>query len=251
MSVIRVVIETLTAPLGLALLLALAALMGRFAGRPRASRALLACAGALAYLVATPLIGHALLRPLESRYAPLPGDRPPAVGYVVVLGSGYVPHDGIPVSAALDDDGLVRIVEAVRLLRALPGSRLVVSGGAPPGRVPAAEGYAQLARSVGTAPESIVLCAGARNTRDEASAVRKLLGTAPFLLVTSAYHMPRAMMLMRRAGAAPIAAPTGQRAFGTQPIRWSAFVPGSGGLRDSERAVHEYLGLAAIAAGLE
>ena len=77
------------------------------------------------------------------------------------------------------------------------------------------------------------------------------VGGAPFLLVTSAYHMPRAMLLMRRAGAAPIAAPAGQRAYGTGAVAWRDFVPGSRGLRDTERALHEYAGLAAIASGLE
>jgi uncharacterized SAM-binding protein YcdF (DUF218 family) len=70
--------------------------------------------------------------------------------------------------------------------------------------------------------------------------------------VTSAYHMPRAMLLMRRAGADPIPAPTGQRVLsGTAGERWHALLPGAGGLRDTELAIHEYLGLAAIKVGLE
>jgi uncharacterized SAM-binding protein YcdF (DUF218 family) len=59
--------------------------------------------------------------------------------------------------------------------------------------------------------------------------------------------MPRAMLLMRQYGANPIAAPTGQRAFGSIRVSWRDFVPGSGGLGDSERALHEYAGLAADA----
>jgi uncharacterized SAM-binding protein YcdF (DUF218 family) len=81
--------------------------------------------------------------------------------------------------------------------------------------------------------------------------VRKLLGTKPFLLVTSAYHMPRAMLLMRRAGAEPIAASAGQRAFGATPISWRSFVPGAGGLGNTECALHEYAGLVAISMGLD
>jgi uncharacterized SAM-binding protein YcdF (DUF218 family) len=212
---------------------------------------LLICAASLAYLSSIPLIGKALLRPLESKFPPL-GDQAPTVGYVVVLGSSYRPHDGIPASAALDEDGLARAVEAVSLMRGLQGARLVVSGGAaPPGNPPVAWGYARLARALGIAEQSITVSDQPLDTRAEAREVRKLLGNAPFLLVTSAYHMPRAMLLMRRAGANPIAAPTGQQAFGATPVTWRDVLPGSRGLRDTERALHEYAGLAAIATGLE
>jgi uncharacterized SAM-binding protein YcdF (DUF218 family) len=62
--------------------------------------------------------------------------------------------------------------------------------------------------------------------------------------------MPRAMRLMQRAGQHPIPAPTGQRvggSLGTGPHRW---LPTSTGMRDTEIALHEYLGLAAIALGV-
>jgi uncharacterized SAM-binding protein YcdF (DUF218 family) len=233
-------------------LLALAAVTCRLVGRRRASRILLIGAAILAYLSSIPFVGQALLRPLESRFPPLESDQAPVVGYVVVLGSSYRPHDGIPASAALDEDGLARAVEAVCLVRRLHGARLVVSGGASPtGYPPVAQGYAQLARALGIAAESIVISDRPHDTRAEAREVASLLDRTPFLLVTSAYHMPRAMLLMRRAGASPIAAPAGQRAYRATPLSWRDFLPGSRGLRDTERALHEYGGLAAIAAGLE
>jgi uncharacterized SAM-binding protein YcdF (DUF218 family) len=245
-------VEALTAPLVLATLLVLAALGCRLAGRRRGPTLLLTSAVILVYLSSIPLVGRALLRPLESRFAPLEENHTPAVGYVVVLGSSYRPHDGIPASAALDEDGLQRAVEAVALVRALPGARLVASGGASsPESPPVAKGYARVARALGVPEQSIVLSDQPLDTRGEARAVGKMLANTPFLLVTSAYQMPRAMLLMRRAGADPIAAPTGQRAFGTVPVSWRDFLPGSRGLRDTERALHEYAGLAAIAAGLD
>jgi uncharacterized SAM-binding protein YcdF (DUF218 family) len=252
MILIHEAAAVMTAPLVTAMLLAIAAAGCRLAGRGRASWTLLICAACLAYLSSISLIGKALLRPLESKFPPLQLDQVPTVGYVVVLGSSYRPHDGIRASAALDEDGLVRAVEAVCLMRSLHGARLVVSGGAsPPGYPPVAQGYARLSRALGIADQSIVMSDQPLDTGAEAREVGKLLGNTPFLLVTSAYHMPRAMLLMRRAGANPIAAPTGQRAFGATPVTWRDFLPGSRGLRDTERALHEYAGLAAIASGLE
>jgi uncharacterized SAM-binding protein YcdF (DUF218 family) len=70
-------------------------------------------------------------------------------------------------------------------------------------------------------------------------------------VVTSAYHMPRAMLLMRRAGAEPIAAPAGQRAFGATPLSWRSLLPWAGGLGDTDRALRDYAGLVAISIGLD
>jgi uncharacterized SAM-binding protein YcdF (DUF218 family) len=250
MMLFKEVADVAAKPLAMVALLAIAAWLSRLAKRPRMTLTLLSLAALLTYLSSIPLVGQALLHPLESKYAPLAGDQPPESRYIVVLGSGYAPHDDIPVTAALDSDGLVRVVEAVRLAQGLQGSRLIVSGGAMPGRVPPAQGYARLARSLGIPQQTIIVSDQSLDTRDEARAVAKLLGRSPFLLVTSAYHMPRAMLVMKQAGTNPIAAPTGQRAFGPAQISWRSFLPGSNGLGDSERALHEYLGLAAIASGL-
>jgi len=52
---------------------------------------------------------------------------------------------------------------------------------------------------------------------------------------------------MRRAGVQPIPAPTGQLVSGADALDWRAWLPNSGGLRKTERALHEYAGLAALA----
>jgi uncharacterized SAM-binding protein YcdF (DUF218 family) len=252
MNLLHMLAGVLTSPLIMTASLAIAAILSKLLGRRRTAWVLLACAASLAYLASTVVAGRALLRPLESRYPPLAAEQAPSVGYVVVLGSSYWPHDGIPASAALDEDGLIRAVEAVCLMRRLSAARLVVSGGAsPPGYPPVARGYARLARALGIGEQSILLSEQPLDTRSEARELVRLLGPAPFLLVTSAYHMPRAMLLMQRAGAHPIAAPTEQRAFGTTPRGWRDFFPGSRGLGYTERALHEYAGLLAIDAGLQ
>ncbi len=70
------------------------------------------------------------------------------IAAVVVLGSSYQPRDGIPVTAALDPDGVVRLVEGVRLLRHFHAQRLVLSGD-PLDRPASATGYTRLARDLG------------------------------------------------------------------------------------------------------
>lgn len=231
----------------LSLGLAVIAAVFRALGRRRIAMWALAMAVAVVYVGASGLVGDNLIGTLERRYSPLKDDSLPTVNYIVVLGSGYAPRDGIPISAALDDDGLVRIVEGVRLTRRLGSVQLVVSGGAPRGKAPPSLGYAKLAHDLGVDDALIVVLNGSLDTGAEARSVAALVGAAPFILVTSAYQMPRAVRLMQRAGARPIPAPTGQRARQTS---WESFLPTSSGLGKTERALHEYLGLAALGLGI-
>jgi uncharacterized SAM-binding protein YcdF (DUF218 family) len=243
-------VGVLATPLVLALLAAAAAAVCRQCKRPKLARWLLASAAAMIYLGASPQIGNALLGPLERKYPSLREDGlSPKIGYIVVLGSGYMPRDGVPITAALDEEGLTRVVEGIRLWHRFGTARLVLSGGAPSGETPAAFGYAALARSLDVNSTSMIILSSPLDTRDEATAVAALIGTTPFILVTSAFHMPRAMRLMERAGAHPIPAPTGQRVDRSKNSARD-WLPGSGGLSKTERALHEYIGLAALRMGI-
>jgi len=248
---LKELLEVLLMPLTFALLLGAAALGCRVLHRKRAAAWLFGVAAATVYLASTSMVGDALLSPLEHRYPPLqPARIAEPVPYVVVLGSGYIPRDGVSVTAALADVGLVRIVDGVSIFRQLHSAHLVVSGGARPGVTPSAWGYAILARDLGVASDSLIVLDKPRDTDEEAHALANLIGPVPFVLVTSAYHMPRAMRLMLRLNLHPIPAPTGQSA-GESPVDdWRRYVPNGAGLRKTERALHEYLGSIALAAGI-
>jgi uncharacterized SAM-binding protein YcdF (DUF218 family) len=238
-------LESLLSPLSLALLMSVIGLLCRLTGRARAARAWLWLAALVIYAGSTPLVGDALLGPLEHRYPPLhPDPPPPAAAYVVVLGGGYAPHDSVPVTAALNADSLARIVEGVRLVRRLEDARLIVSGGAPAGHSASARGYEEIARALGIAQASLIVVDTPLDTRAEAHSIAAVVGAAPFILVTSAYHMPRAMLEMKHVGLVPIAAPTGQLVEALDATDPRAWLPTSGGLRMVERALHEYVGLA-------
>ena len=245
MSLLKLAAAPLSNPLLLALILVVSGLLLLRGPRRRAGAWVIAAGAALAYLASTSLVGNALLAPLERQYPVFEPTQAIEVRNIVVLGSGYQPHDNIPVTGALDPDGLARVVEGVRLARARPESRLLVSGGALPGHSPIALGYAQLAAQMGIERSEVVIMDRALDTNQEAQDVAAALGRSPFILVTSAYHMPRAMWLMRRAGANPLPAPTGQIVHAQRVADRFGLIPGSRGLRKTEAALHEYLGLAA------
>jgi|SRR5450631_571780 uncharacterized SAM-binding protein YcdF (DUF218 family) len=241
----------LAAPLLLALLAAIVSAVFRLSGRRRIAIGLLITAGGIAYFGSTSLVGDCLLGPLEQRYPPIrEGESLPFVSWIVVLGSDYSPRDGISVTAAIDGDGLVRIVEGVRLAREYREIKLLVSGGARAGLATPAQGYSDLARALGVDPASIVKSDTPLDTRSEAQAIVKLLGSARFLLVTSAYHMPRAIRIMQEAGAQPIPTPTGQLVNESARGDWRRLLPSSAGLRKTEYALHEYLGFLAMNTGV-
>jgi uncharacterized SAM-binding protein YcdF (DUF218 family) len=252
-DIARHVIDALATPLVAAALLSIAAGLLWFRGRRRLGGVLWLCAGLMVYLLSLVPVGDALLRPLEHQYRSVgAGTALPAVSYVVVLGSGYSPRADVSAATALDCDGLVRIVEGVRVIRRLPGARLILSGGAPAGREPPARGYAQLARDLGVDPDSLIVLDAPLNTEAEARSISATLGSQPFLLVTSAWHMPRAMRLMARVRAHAVPLPTGQQTGAPcGSSYWSCLLPTRGGLGRTERAIHEYLGLAALDLDLE
>jgi uncharacterized SAM-binding protein YcdF (DUF218 family) len=239
----------LISPLTMSLLIAALAVVLLLRRRPKPARVLFIVAALVGYFGSIAVMGNGLLAPLEHRYAPLSQDSPPpAASYVVALGSSYSPRGDVPVTGAIDADGLARIVEAVRLVRRLGDARLIVSGGAPAGQTAPALGYAKLARDLGMAEGSLVVVDTALDTAGEARAIAAVVGRAPFILVTSAYHMPRAVEELRRNGLEPIPAPTGQLVRDSGIGDWHAWLPNSGGLSKTERALHEYAGLAALAA---
>jgi len=250
MFALKNLIGTLAMPLAVAMLMALAAVLCRIAGWRRCALGLIIAAGTIGYLGSVSIVGDALLAPLERQYPALAeGAMPEGVHFVLVLGSGYAPRDGVPVTAALDEDGLVRIVEGVSILRRLKDARLIASGGAPPGITPSALGYAKLAVQLGIDPKSLIILDTPRDTQQEVRATAGVVGEEPFIMVTSAYHMPRAMRLMHAAGLHPIPAATGYALRGPVRLDWRRLVPNGSGARKTEHALHEYLGLIAIHLG--
>jgi len=190
--------------------------------------------------------GFVLLRPLELEagdYANPSELASRGVEYVVVLGATAVTEDLSSIDR-WSGEGILRLMESIRLWEAVPGSKLMLSGGSFPGRQSNSEAMAVLPTKLGVPRESMILETRAADTIDEANLFLKMLGIEkPFALVTSALHMPRSMEIFRGLGMKPIACPC---AFRTKvwPIWYSWFVPDVSGLQNSHLAFHEYLGMA-------
>lgn len=250
MFLVKKIIAALLMPLPFCLLLAFLGLLLQWLfGRRRMGRFLTSLGMALLLLFSLQPIADQLLAPLENRYPPLAANRlrPGSVDFIVVLGGGHTSDPRLPVTSQIGEATLARLTEAIRLQRLLPGTRLLLSGGQvffDP--TPNAVIMANVAQALGVPKNILQLEIQSRDTEDEAKLIRGIVSTRPFILVTSAYHLPRAMLLFERFGMHPIPAPANFLAKKSRgPAFWS-FFPRARQLDNSRCAIHEYLGLAWI-----
>jgi uncharacterized SAM-binding protein YcdF (DUF218 family) len=189
-------------------------------------------------------VADQFIKPLELWYPPLlDTSGMKDVKWVVVLGGGHTSSSTLPPNAQIGNSSLARLIEGIRMHRAVPESKLILSGGAVFDPVPEAETMAAVARMLGVSPDDIVLESLSNDTGQQAQFVQGIIQNDRCILVTSAIHMPRAMLVFEQKGLRPIPAPT---EFGdwmrkeTNPYR---FFPRADELRKVESALHEYLGL--------
>lgn len=219
-------------------------LLTRFA---RAGRAL-----AVASLVALALIGFSplgndLIIPLEQRFPPWDPSRGPPDG-MVLLGGAISPDVSAARGEVALDEAAERITAAVELARRYPDARIVYSGGN--GALIYREGSeaefaVRLFGALGIAHERIIAEEQSRDTVENAVFSRLLAMPKPgerWLLVTSAYHMPRAIGAFRQAGFPVEAYPVDWRTRG-EADALRPFGSLGDGLRRTDTAVHEWVGL--------
>jgi uncharacterized SAM-binding protein YcdF (DUF218 family) len=145
------------------------------------------------------------------------------------------------------NDNIERLLVTYDLLRAGRAEHAIVSGGALDPKVPGLVEARVLERQLiawGIAPERIVVEPSARNTRENAVLSARIAGDHGWkrlLVVTSAFHMPRALGCFRAVGLAVDALPVDYRAY--DPGRFSgSWLPRAGYLDRSTMALREWFG---------
>ena len=214
--------------------------------RLRAARRLLLAGLALILAIGLLPLGEALLRPLETRFPADPAIAAPRG--IIVLGGG---EDGRTTRASglpEVNDAADRFLAGLALANRYPDAQLIFSGGSAAilgTRVSGTEVAGRIFADAGIAPERIRLEGASRNTAENAALTFGLVGdpgAGPWLLVTSAFHMPRAMGAFCRAGWRGIVAyPVDYRGLGGGHVGWDL----AERLRTLNIAVKEWIGLVA------
>ncbi len=225
-------------------------LLLRSARRARLGRALIVAAVALLMLLSNSFVSKWLILPLQARYPAIPelgpGSPVPATlaacKFVIVLGSGHGFAPGVSANNLLSTSAISRLAEGVRILRALPEAKLIVSGPGDGVRPTHATVLARSAQALGIPADRILYIDQARDTEDEARAAQRLVGGAPVALVTSAWHMPRSMALFRQAGLNPVPCPADFRGHTDDAVYFDDFLWDAESLGRSTMAVRERIG---------
>lgn len=238
--ILKKVVGELSGPLSIAFFIGLIGLVALYRGRLKTAKTLLPLTFIWVMLLSFEPVGDLLLKPLEQTYPALI-KTPADIDYVLVLGSGHKSDIKLPINAQLSSTALARLSEGIRHYNNLSGAKLVVSGYSGPHDIHTHASMQQsTAVALGVDSKEIVMLEKPKDTVEEAAAMKEVVGSKPFILVTSASHMPRAFAIFSAEGLNPIAAPTDYHVQGES--EW-LHMPRGEGLCRSDIAFHEYLGL--------
>ena len=196
-------------------------------------------------LLSFPPFSNALMWGLERRYPPLvnvAGLEKPQ--YIVVLADWDSNNPTVPYTSNIGYVSALRVLEAHRIYRDLPHCKIIVSGSKD-----SCEQMRKLFILLGVPKDDLLSDDGSRNTWDSSVNVGKFVSRSRFVLVTSAIHLPRAMICFSYHGLRPIPAPadfrTGYNRSYKIQIQKSIvdYLPNINSLNDSHLAIYEYVGI--------
>lgn len=195
-------------------------------------------------------LGTILLTPLEQRFPSLRYPQHQIAG-IIVLGGSYDGQTRGYISTIILHEDTDRMAVIAGLAKQYPDAKVIFSGGSGSlfGKTGSGPGEAAIARklfiSFGIEAKRITVEDQSRNTEENARFTAQLIKPKPgstWLLVTSAYHMPRAMGTFRKSGFNVIAFPVGWRTHGWWNFYWPA-ATATENFRRIDVAMREWIGL--------
>ena len=220
---VKKIISVALMPLSIAIILASVALLFLYLNKPKKAKRYIIYSVVWTLLISSSFVGNLMLKPLESSYPRLE-KIPKDIEYILLLGG----------------DRKKRAWEALRLYHKIPNVKVITSGYSLHDTLSDAQKTLKLLVESGIPKERLLMQDMAKTTYEEAIEMKKRVGEKPFILITAAYHMPRAMALFKKAGLNPVAAP----ADFNRPEEYGLFSTLQGvHLQHTEHAWHEYLGL--------
>lgn len=229
---LRKLIEALLLPIGICGVLTIAGVIFR--------RRWIAIAGvATLCAFSMQVFARMMLEPLERVYVPKTVAEAPNADAIVVLSGAVLRGTAAP--GVQWGESSNRFFTGIDLALAGKAKVIVISAGAIPA---GGEILRQVAIRDGISPDRVIVTPRVLTTEDEARAVADIPDIHSILLVTSAFHMPRAALLFRARGLDVSPFPTDERVLSRLGMSSTQFIPNSGALRESEDAMREYYGLA-------
>lgn len=254
MFILKKIISQFFFPMPLIIYIIFAALFLLWFTKKQKAGKILATVGlSILVLFSYETVSNTLLRHLEERYGmsdifnvtkPSLSSKNNHIRLIVVLGGGHTSDPNLPLTSQINHYSLVRLIEGIRIYRAIPDSKLLLSGGGGFDPVSNARIMADIAIAIGVDEEDIIVESESKDTEDQAKIIKSFVNSGSFILVTSASHMPRSMALFRKLGMNPIPSATGHLVKTRQGLSPDTFFPSGEDIVKAENAFYEYLGLA-------
>ena len=221
-------------------------------GWARWGRRFVTIGAALLLIVGLSPLGNVLILPLEDRFPRADLVSPPAPKGIIILGGAENRLVGSARKAPTLNEAGERLLEGAILAHRFPDAKVAFSGGDAGILYKSdseADGAAAILTKLGVAPDRLILEANARDTYENAVYLKKKLAEdgdsdGRWLLITSAYHMPRSMGAFRQAGFDVEPWPVDYRTRGKVDLT-RPFDKVSEGLRRVDTATREWVGLLA------
>jgi len=226
--ILKKTLSSFLMPLSLGLLILAIGLWYLYQHKVKKAKIIISIAFIWIALISSAPIANTLLAPLEKKYPQFKKEEYSNIikniEYIVLLG-GDAPN---------------RTWEALRLYHLLPNTKIITTGYSIDKHISDAQKSANLLIQSGISSADILVYNRPKDTKEEAVVIQDLLGETPFILISSAYHLPRAIKLFEDKGLSPIPAPTDWRVENKDRL---FSIPDGKQLYKTQRAWHEYIGV--------
>lgn len=243
--VLSKVVWFFTSPTNLLLILLIGACLLLFTRFAKAARVVALCIAVVLFVVGVSPFSRFLVRTLENVHPDISRNPGRVDGVIVLGGATTFTRDQLRVGEAGS-----RLVAALELARAHPDAPVIFSGGS--ARVlmteerTEADGARIFFDLAGLPAGRVTYEDQARNTFENAVFARRIANPKPgerWLLVTSAFHMPRSVQTFRQAGFEVVPYPVDFRSDGRFGDDFRPFAIAPDGLRLTDIAVKEWVGM--------
>ena len=237
------ILSLLLFPLNQCLLLMALAMVMLLLHRARAALVVLLLTFGWLYVASTALFADFMMATLERDFRPKAMSVMASADAIVVLGGATRGDTHLGTLPDLNQQA-DRLVHAAALYKAGKAPLVVLSGGSQPDARPEAQLMKEILAVMGVPGRNILLERASRNTYDNAlysAVVLNGKGVRKILLVTSAYHMRRAVALFEAQGFEVLPTPTDFQRLVAKPVV-PPWLPSVDNLGRTTTALKEHVG---------
>ncbi len=235
---LKKVISYFLEPFGMLLILFFIGIYYLFSNKSSHSKFYISLSFVLLLLFSYPPFSNFLIQNLENKYPKY--DYKSDIKYIHVLGSGHNDDVTQPLTSQVGRASIKRDLEGIIIHLNSKNSKIIFTGYAGTTNITTAKMNAKLALALGVDVKNIIVNGDPKDTREEAVFTKSIIANEAFVLVTSASHMPRSMMIFQSLGLNPIPAPTD---FYKDKDSTYFEAPSIDSFKVSQVAIHEYIGI--------